>query len=220
MPSVRRARALTGGCRNRRLRLDPDKSPAHLKREGLTIADCSEVRYATALSGKWHLSGTLDGSQPTPGDHGFDHWFATQNNALPSHENPRNFVRNGAPVGPLPGYSSTLIVNEAIDWLGRRKVGQPYFLYVALHAPPTGGDADYSSNSMPRWRASEGAIKKKKIFSQRRALDDEVGPFSARSKIGPSQDTFIFFLKRQRPGNLHANRGRERSYGSAGEIAA
>ena len=100
----------------------PENSPVHLKREAVTIARLLKgAGYATAMTGKWHLSATLDGSQPTPGHHGFDHWFATQNNALPSHENPRNFVRNGKPVGPLQGYSSTLIINEAIDWLGRRK---------------------------------------------------------------------------------------------------
>ena len=78
----------------------PENSPVHLKREAVTIARLLKgAGYATAMTGKWHLSATLDGSQPTPGHHGFDHWFATQNNALPSHENPNNFVRNGKPVG-------------------------------------------------------------------------------------------------------------------------
>ena len=36
--------------------------------------------------------------QTQPGDHGFEHWFSTQNNAGPSHENPKNFVRNGEAV--------------------------------------------------------------------------------------------------------------------------
>jgi len=52
--------------------------------------------------------------QPQPGDHGFDHWFSTQNNCLPSHHNPYNFVRNGIPVGPLEGYASQLVADEAI----------------------------------------------------------------------------------------------------------
>ena len=42
--------------------------------------------------------------QPQPGDHGFQHWFSTQNNAVPSHENPKNFVRNGKRVGPVKGF--------------------------------------------------------------------------------------------------------------------
>ena len=38
----------------------------------------------TCHVGKWHLNSRFNGREPTPGDHGFDHWFATQNNAAPS----------------------------------------------------------------------------------------------------------------------------------------
>jgi hypothetical protein len=44
--------------------------------------------------------------QPQPGEAGFDHWLATQNNAAPSHANPINFVRNGESVGPIEGSRS------------------------------------------------------------------------------------------------------------------
>ena len=74
--------------------------------------------YATCMSGKWHCNGKFNSRwQPQPNDAGFDHWFATQNNASPSHENPNNFVRNGEPVGELKGYSCQLVVDEALDWL-------------------------------------------------------------------------------------------------------
>jgi arylsulfatase A len=111
-------------------------SPVHLKRDETTLAAVlRKAGYATCVSGKWHLSGAANlDAQTTPGDHGFEHWFATQNNAAPSHENPTNFVRNGKPVGPLQGYSSDLIVDEAVRWLGRRK-RQPFFLFVSYHSP-------------------------------------------------------------------------------------
>ena len=51
--------------------------------------------YRTCHAGKWHLNSKTNGSEPTPGDAGFDHWLYTQNNAAPSHLNPTNFVRNG-----------------------------------------------------------------------------------------------------------------------------
>src|SRR5262249_21777774 len=64
------------------------------------------------------------------------HWFSTQNNAAPSHENPTNFVRDGRRVGPLEGYSCQLVADEAIGWLksaGTRD--RPFFLFVCFHEP-------------------------------------------------------------------------------------
>jgi arylsulfatase A len=55
---------------------------------------------------------------------------------LPSHENPDNFVRNTAAVGPLEGFSAHLVVDEAIDWLSeKRDPGKPFFLFVCFHEP-------------------------------------------------------------------------------------
>ncbi|MDP7179601.1 MAG: arylsulfatase, partial [Verrucomicrobiota bacterium] len=55
--------------------------------------------YTTCHAGKWHLNGFFnDPRQPQPNSHGYDWWFATQNNASPNHINPKNFVRNGKAV--------------------------------------------------------------------------------------------------------------------------
>src|SRR5262249_3699320 len=73
---------------------------------------------------------------PQPDDHGYQHWMATQNNAAPSHKDPANFVRNRKPVGKLEGFSSPLVVNEAIDWLTtKRDRAKPFFLAVWTHEP-------------------------------------------------------------------------------------
>jgi arylsulfatase A len=195
----------------------PENSPVSLRREAVTIARLLKgAGYATALSGKWHLSGTLDGSQPTPGDHGFDHWFATQNNALPAHENPRNFVRNGKPVGPLPGYSSTLVVNEAIGWLGRRKAGQPYFLYLAFHAPH-----ERVATADEFVKPYEGVARnadEAQYFGNVAQLDHEVGRLlEAVEKSGQAKNTFIFFSSDNGPETLMRYPAANRSYGSPGE---
>ena len=58
-----------------------------------------QAGYETCHVGKWHLNGWFNlPGQPQPSDHGFDHWFSTQNNAIPNHHNPYNFVRNGKPL--------------------------------------------------------------------------------------------------------------------------
>jgi arylsulfatase A len=74
-------------------------------------------------------------AQPTPGYFGFDHWFATQNNARPSHENPNNFVRNGEEVGELKGFSCQIVVDEALNWLQNRESENPFYLQVCIHEP-------------------------------------------------------------------------------------
>ncbi|MFC1596951.1 sulfatase-like hydrolase/transferase [Planctomycetota bacterium] len=116
----------------------PFLSPMHLRASEITIATLlGDAGYSTCHVGKWHLGGWFNlPGQPQPDDHGFDHWFSTQNNALPNHRNPYNFVRNAIPVGPLEGYAGDLVADEAIDWLRRRRdESKPFFLYVCFHEP-------------------------------------------------------------------------------------
>lgn len=138
--SPSRSAILTGRTpyRNGVFRWIPGGSEIHLPTSEITLAEqLKGLGYETCHVGKWHLNGKFNSSeQPQPGDHGFDWWMATQNNAAPSHKNPVNFVRNGKEVGPLQGYSSLLVVDEAIHWLGKeRDKSQPFFLNVWTHEP-------------------------------------------------------------------------------------
>lgn len=65
---------------------DPTQRSHLLERE-VTLAEVlRQAGYATAHIGKWHLGlPTEQFEKPTPADHGFDYWFATWNNADPSH---------------------------------------------------------------------------------------------------------------------------------------
>jgi arylsulfatase A len=116
----------------------PANHPMHLSREEITIATLlKQAGYATCHVGKWHLNGRFNHpDQPQPGDHGFDHWMSTQNNAGPSHENPSNFVRNGERIGVQQGYSCQIVADEAISWLReKRDREQPFFQFVCFHEP-------------------------------------------------------------------------------------
>jgi arylsulfatase A len=111
---------------------------SHLLEREVTLPEVlKQAGYATAHFGKWHLGlPTNNRDKPTPDRHGFDDWFATWNNAEPSHRNPRNFIRNGKPVGPLEGYSCQVVVDEAIAWLDRRAdAKRPFHLNVWFHEP-------------------------------------------------------------------------------------
>lgn len=125
-------------------------APVHLRTSEITLPKLLKgAGYATCHSGKWHLNGLFNNpAQPQPGDHGYDWWMATQNNAGPSHENPSNFVRNGQPVGRLEGYSAPLVVSEAVTWLKeKRDPAKPFFLAVWTHEP------HYPIKSDPKFKA-------------------------------------------------------------------
>ena len=121
--------------------IDPG-SPMHLPSNEITTAELlKELGYDTCHVGKWHLSSWVREPEaplkpPTPGDQGFDYWFAADNNAVPSHHNPTNFLRNGEPVGELEGYACQLVADEAIDWLANRADHEnPFFLNVWFNEP-------------------------------------------------------------------------------------
>jgi arylsulfatase A len=112
-------------------------SPMHLQRSEITLATILRQNgYQTCITGKWHLNGDIASkTQPQPNEHGFDHWFCTDLNAMPSHKNPVNFYRNGKAVGEIEGYSCQIVVDEAIRWLQKQKKGTPFFLYIPFHEP-------------------------------------------------------------------------------------
>ncbi len=116
---------------------DPSQKSHLLKRE-VTLAEVLKgAGYETAHVGKWHLGlPSKKYDKPTPDQHGFDYWFATWNNASPSHKDPNNFIRNGKAVGPLKGYSCQIVVDEALQWLDRhRSKEKPFYLNVWFHEP-------------------------------------------------------------------------------------
>lgn len=120
--------------------ISDENQRSHLLLREQTLAEILKRQgYATAHVGKWHLGlPTEKFDKPTPDQHGFDHWFATWNNASPSHHNPNNFIRNGKPVGLLKGYACQIVADEAIDWLderGTKSNDQPFFLNVWFHEP-------------------------------------------------------------------------------------
>jgi arylsulfatase A len=102
----------------------------------VTIAEVLKGQgYSTFAAGKWHV-----GSRNNADEQGFDHWLLTGNNALPSHENPDGFARNGTSAD-VTGFSCDIIVDEAIGWLdglpgnARGEPDSPVFLYLPFHNP-------------------------------------------------------------------------------------
>jgi len=118
----------------------PPNHPMHLRSNEITIAEILKNHgYQNSIFGKWHLGCLPQDSvlnHPQPDEQGFDYFFATENNAQPSHLNPVNFVKNGEPLGEIKGYSCQIIAGEAISWLENHyKEEEPFFMYLPFHEP-------------------------------------------------------------------------------------
>lgn len=172
----------------------------HLRPSEITLPKLlRESGYTTCHSGKWHLNGWFnDPRHPQPGDHGYDWWFATQNNAAPSHENPSNFVRNGAAAGALTGYSAPLVVREAVNWLKeKRDPAKPFFLAVWTHEP------HYPIKSAPELKARYASLTddvQVEHHANVTQMDHAFGELmTALDTQGLRENTFVFFTSDNGP---------------------
>jgi arylsulfatase A len=193
----------------------PDGSPVHLRRGETTLpALLGAAGYRTAFCGKWHLSGTLDGTQPTPGDHGFDYWFATQNNAVPNHRNPINFSRNGTPAGPIEGDSSEIIVKDAIQWLEQKKDG-PFALFIWFHSP----HEPIATAPSFRDRYMDAFPEEANYFGNVSQMDHATGLLlDALDSRGLREKTLVWFTSDNGPETLRRYKGAENSHGTPGSL--
>ena len=106
----------------------------HIPKSELTVAEVVRAAgYQTMFGGKWHCSGSFD-NQPNPGDHGFDHWLAHPKNF---GQNPAGFYRNGEKLDQLNGWMSEIVVDEAIDFIGKRDRSKPFMTMLWFSEPHT-----------------------------------------------------------------------------------
>jgi len=191
----------------------------HVKTSTPTIASLlRDAGYQTGQFGKWHCNGKFNSDeQPQPDDLGFDYWYATQNNASPTHENPRNFVRNGKTVGPQEGFSCQLVAEEASRWLTRvSESDAPFFAFVCFHEPhePIASPEDLVA-SYP------GADKKGEAlyYANVSNMDRAVGSLMAtldQTKL--AEDTLVIFTSDNGPETLNRYKSAWRSHGSPGPL--
>jgi arylsulfatase A len=219
--SSSRAGLLTGRCPSRAGIYDwiSANHPMHLRQEDLTVATLlKESGYATCHVGKWHLNGKFNSpEQPQPGDHGFDHWMSTQNNAAPTHENPTNFVRNGTPIGPQKGYSCQVVADEATRWLTElRDKSRPFFLFVCFHEP-------HEQIASPPDLVAEYPDAKKEgealYYANVTNMDRAAGKILAKlDDLKLAERTLVLFTSDNGPETLGRYKNSWRSHGSAGPL--
>ena len=103
----------------------------------ITIADALKLAgYRTGMIGKWHLGDFSKKPEYHPMRHGFDEFFGTPmtNDELP---NPlyRNETMLEKDIGLNQARLSGQSAKEAIAFMERSRAKQPFFLYMAFHAP-------------------------------------------------------------------------------------
>jgi arylsulfatase A-like enzyme len=196
--------------------IPPDEDVQLGPRE-LTVATLlKRAGYETFLAGKWHLNGGLDVARHTqPQDHGFDEWLALHAWAIPHHENPTNFFRNGKPVGEIRGFSAQIVVDEALAWLERRPKKGPFFIYMPFPEPhgtiasPPFFNALYSSftTGRPDPMANDGRVPDNlaargpgEYYANVTHLDYQVGRFlDALDRRGLRETTLVLFTSDNGP---------------------
>ena len=198
----------------------PDaRDQVHMRKSESTIPMLlREAGYETCMAGKWHCNSKFNSSeQPQPGDFGFDHWLATQNNASPSHENPRNFVRNGEPVGKVDAFSCQYVVDEAINWLDTLQGEKPFFLYVPFHEPhePVASPKPLVDEYRKDARDDDEA----QYFANVANIDNAVGRLiQALEKQDRRDNTLVIFTSDNGPETLDRYKSANRSYGTPGPL--
>ncbi|GAA5507495.1 sulfatase family protein [Novipirellula caenicola] len=172
---------------------------AHLRESEITYPKLlKSIGYETCHVGKWHLNSLPHfntAEYPQPGDHGYDHWMATHNNAHPSHKNPDNFVRNGEPVGEQKGYSAQIVAAEATRWLSeKRDKSKPFALSVWVHEPHSPIATD------PKFEALYGDHENRTYMGNITQLDEAVGQvMQTLDAEGVADNTLFIFTSDNGP---------------------
>lgn len=166
-----------------------------------------DAGYRTAIVGKWHL-GHGD-RKYWPKQRGFDSQYGPLIGEIDYFTHKQHGVidwyRDNRRVDE-PGYSTTLLGNEAVRVIESAKPSQPLFLYLAFNAPHTPYQAPqayldrYKHIADPARRAYAASIS---------ALDDQVGRVvAALERKGMRENTLIVF---------HSDNGGTRNAMFAGE---
>lgn len=129
--------------------------------------------YQTFMTGKWHLG--LERAASHPYNRGFDHSYGHLGPAIDYFTHIWNggldWHRNGKAIRE-EGYSTELIVREAVSLVEDRDKSKPMFLYVAFNAPHTPLQA--TGKYLERY-AGIADVNRKHFAAMVSAVDDGVG---------------------------------------------
>ena len=198
----------------------------------ITIAEMLKKKgYSTGFFGKWHLGWVKEadagsrGFFSPPGEHGFEHWFATTS-AVPTWDptmTPEGwnqwgnkegkpwkggapYVENGKEVTEnMAGDDSRIIMDRVVDFVNEKKDDKkPFFATVWFHAPhePVVAGEKYKQ-LYPNLKENQ-----KDYYGCITAMDEQIGRLrKTLQDNGMADNTIIFFNSDNGPADGLAKKG-------------
>jgi len=175
----------------------------------VTIAEAVRTAgYATGHFGKWHLGGipnaaggtgrglpeSFDPKPRHPGNQGFDEWFSAGNWYDIGCE---YLYHNGQQVPPRPGDTADVILDVALEWIGRQAAGKKPFLAVIWFPSPHWPHRATPEDAAPYAKYGE---KKANYYGEIAAVDRNMGRLrKALRDMKIAGDTMLWFCSDNGP---------------------
>ncbi len=156
------------------------------------INQSTSNKYATAIVGKWHLSG--GNSSFNPESMGIDYYAGLISGAVPDYY-AWNLTEDGITTTENE-YVTTKFTNLAIDWVADQS--KPWFLWLAYNAPHTPFHAPpqemHSQGSLAADQASIDADPTKYYIASIEAMDFQMGRLLNSLDETTRENTVVVFM--------------------------
>ncbi|MBO3697033.1 sulfatase-like hydrolase/transferase [Roseivirga sp. E12] len=148
--------------------------------------------YATAIVGKWHLSGNAFSLDPE--DMGIDYYAGLYSGAVSDYYN-WNLTEDGN-ITTETEYVTTKFTTMAIDWVSQQT--KPWFLWLAYNAPHTPFHAPpanmHSQGTLATDQASINADPLPYYIASIEAMDFQIGRLLSSLEQAERDNTVIIFI--------------------------
>jgi len=152
-----------------------------------------EAGYQTWLLGKWHLGSSSDSHLPN--QRGFEHFYGFVGGSIDSYTHRRgnrlDWQRNGNPVEEV-GYSTDLLVDEAVSLVENRDTTRPFYLNLSFNAPhtPLAAPQEFLDNF-----AHVANADRRTYLAMVEAMDAAIGRlYAALETQGVAENTLFVFM--------------------------
>ena len=155
-----------------------------LRPQEVTVAEALKAAgYVTGHFGKWHLGPVYKNSPVNPGASGFDEWLSAPN----FYDNDPILSRQGQ-AEKVPGESSTVAMDAALDFIRRHAKGDKPFLAVVWFGSPH--NPHIASEEMKKPYADQPA-KVQQYLGEIAGIDAAMGKLRRHLRSGGLRDNTL-----------------------------
>ncbi|MCL5128906.1 sulfatase-like hydrolase/transferase [Algibacter sp. L4_22] len=155
------------------------------------INNKTKNKYATALVGKWHLSG-LDATSINPESFGLDYYAGIFKGSVKDYYN-WLLMENGMNK-TCTEYTTTKLTSLATDWIEQQE--KPWFMWLAYNAPHTPFHVPpsemHSQDNLPEYNSELNPIPY--FMASIEAMDYQIGRLLNSLSEADKENTIIIFI--------------------------